>query len=212
MAEQPTHSFWTTLPGVLTALAALVTAVGGTIGGLAATSAGPFSHPSRAPVADSSPNPTPPPPTPGGQAIDPCVVGTWQAVDEQMVVNAPTTPGGPKLIALKGSGGAFLTIRSDGTDRWDFSTDSPLKGTISGAAGTFHAVLAKRGTVTARVTSVGHGIFHETDIVSSYTEQWTINQTRHKPSSPPWRQDLPYTCSDTRLTLDNGAATTWHRP
>jgi hypothetical protein len=110
MAEKPTHSFWTTLPGILTALAALITAVGGTIGGLAATSAGPFSHPSRAPVADSSPNPTPPPPTPGGLAIDPCVVGTWRAVDEQMVVNAPTTP--PKLIVLKGSGGALLTIRA----------------------------------------------------------------------------------------------------
>ena len=211
MAEKPTHSFWTSLPGFLTALAALISAVGGTIGGLAYTSAGPFSHQSRAAVSDNSTNPAPrpPPPATGLAAIDPCVVGTWRAVSERIDTNV-TTLGGSVFVTLNGSGGALLTIRSDGAALWDYSSDSPLLGTIRGAAGTFPAVLSQRGIVTARVTSVSKGIFHKSDVVPGYTWQWTVDQQQFSPQKTPWSPDSRYKCSDTHLTFDNGA-TTWQR-
>jgi hypothetical protein len=120
------------------------------------------------------------------------------------------------LVTLNGSGGARLTIRSDGTELWDYSSDSPMSGTVSSAGRTVSAVLAERGTVTARATSVRNGIFHQDDVVSDYTWQLTFDQHPSPPYTVPWRSDFSYTCSETRLTLRTGdttsnGATTWQR-
>jgi hypothetical protein len=102
------------------------------------------------PVADNSKAGTSPS---AAAAIDPCLVGTWQATSEHQQQDYPGV--GP--VTLIGQG-VVTRVHADGTANDDYSKASPYTGSYNG-----HSItMTVTGTVQARITTAnGTLTFHD---------------------------------------------------
>ena len=131
---------------ILIAASALVVVLIGAIVVVALARGG--KKPDGTPVADS----TTVPPGPSA-AIDPCLVGTWQATSEHQQQDYPDV--GP--VTLIGQG-EISHVSADGSVTDDYSKTSPYTGSYNG-----HSItMTVTGTVTSRITTAGGTLtFHD---------------------------------------------------
>ena len=128
---------------------------------------------------------------PANPSLDSCMVGTWQGTSTQIVI---TVSGVHRLFT--GSGGQSLWIWPDGKSVEDYTKVRSTFATVNGAKWGW----STRGVQTSHVETRG-GRFYASEIKNTRAPIMTRNGK--VVSSTPGAAsvyDLPYTCSETRLT------------
>lgn len=176
---------------LIAAVGGLVTAGFTALGALATAQIGPF-----APRTTPKPKPTQIPSS--SSQVDPCLVGVWRLVTPQHTsftdnANGQTTP-------VTGGTGAMLTISSDGTEIWDYSSSAAYIGYSNGSTLT----ILYRGTVSATISAM-NGHVHESHFDFEHIHgdgKWSTGDS-FVVYPVPWTPDTNYSCTSTLLTKDN---------
>lgn len=119
MADDPRASFWTTMPGILTGLAAVLTAIGGLA--LALNQAGVFTHSATVPAAASTPVAAQAA-TPSASRTVTATLKTEQGAQPQVPMPPPVlAPVIPEANLISPDNGGHLVAAS--SDDWQMTID-----------------------------------------------------------------------------------------
>ena len=128
---------------------------------------------------------------PANPSLDPCLVGTWRETSMQLVNKVD---GGQHLATS--TGGQIMRIWPDGRTVDDYNRSAPLTATVNGARWAF----LYRGVETSHTQTRG-GRIYISEIISHTTLKVTRNgKVRPTDKGVASSYDLPYLCSETRLT------------
>lgn len=192
-ARAPRWPLGTLGTALLSAGAVVALVVGVVLAGRSPAATGPGLHPVAQPSIQHSATPKPsgrptasPSPTP---AIDPCLIGSWTGVSDDLVNHID---GNPVTFVSKGPN---TTFQADGTSTVDYGSGTTYAATYQGHAwktvfkgsATMHTMTRGGTLYTSNVSANGSWVLSE-DGSTNNSGQLSINQTPG-----------PYSCSATTL-------------